>query len=157
VSLPPVCARQVPQYQRAQLPRAVGQNLTVGSSAAIVAGAARAVGQASGNISPSPQSDAPAIADPFASLNVSVPSLCTDVNFKLTNGSATLAPGVHCGAITLDGSATVERSPGTHYFFGAAVVLTGSAMLQGTDVTLVFDATSTMQFTGTAGVNRQGA
>jgi hypothetical protein len=133
------------------------QNLTVGSGAAISAGAASAAGEASGNISPSPQSGAPAIADPFAALNVSVPSLCTDVNFSLTNGPATLSPGVHCGTLTITGPSTLTLAPGTHYFFGCAVTLTGSAVLQGTDVTLVFDVTSTMGFTGSAGVNLSGA
>ncbi len=133
------------------------QNLDVGASATMTAGTARATGTASGNISPSPQNGAPAIADPFASLNVNVPSLCTDVNFALTNGPASLAPGVHCGIIRLTGPSTLTLLPGTHYFFGAAVTLTGSALLQGTGVTLVFDATSYFSFTGTSGVSLIGA
>ena len=133
------------------------QNLNVATSATMTVGTARATGTASGNISPSPQNGAPAIPDPFVSLNVSVPSLCTDVDFVLTNGPATLQPGVHCGVIRLTGPSTLTLAPGTHYFFGAAVTLTGSALLQGTGVTLVFDATSYFSFTGTSGVSLVGA
>ena len=133
------------------------QDLDVATSATMIAGTARATGAASGNISPSPQNGAPTIPDPFASLNVSVPSLCTDTNFTLTNGPATLAPGVHCGIISLTGPSTLTLLPGTHYFSGAVVKLTGSALLQGTGVTLVFDATSYFSFTGTSGVSLVGA
>ena len=133
------------------------QNLDVTSGAMMTTGVARATGTASGNISPSPQNGAPAIPDPFASMNVSVPSLCTDVNFSLTNGPATLAPGVHCGVIRLTGPSTLTLLPGTHYFLGAVVTLTGSALLQGTGVTLVFDATSYFSFTGSSGVSLIGA
>ena len=133
------------------------QNLNVAAGAMLTAGVARATGTARGNISPSPQNGAPTIPDPFASLNVNVPSLCTDLNFSLGAGSAILPPGVHCGIITIGGSSTLTLQPGTHYFFAAIVTLSGSAVLQGTGVTLIFDPTSVFSFIGASSVNLQGA
>ncbi len=132
------------------------QNIAVGSSARVTAGLVQAVGQASGMISPTPQTGAPAIPDPFASINVNIPSLCTDLNLRLISGTQTLAPGVHCGVIMVGNSATLTLAPGEHYFFAATLSLTGHAVLAGTDVALIFDATSSFMFTNNSDIELEG-
>jgi Flp pilus assembly protein TadG len=118
------------------------QNVVADDNAQISAGAVQAVGQASGTISPAPQTGAPPIQDPFASTNISIPSLCTDFSLVLTTGTRSLAPGVHCGTIIVGKNATLTLEPGVHYFFAATLPLENNAVLQGTNVALVFDLTS---------------
>jgi hypothetical protein len=115
------------------------QNIAAESGAQIAAGAVQAVGKATGTISPAPQNGAPPIPDPFASVNVSVPTLCTDLNLSILVGSTTLQPGVHCGVIIVGNNATLTLAPGVHYFSLATLTLLNNAVLQGTNVALVFD------------------
>ena len=132
------------------------QNIAAQNSAQITAGAVQAVGAATGSISPAPLTGAAPMPDPFASVDINVPTLCTDVNLTLTTGTQYLAPGVHCGVITVSNNATLILKPGEHYFFGAVLVLAGHAVLQGSDVVLVFDITSRFQFTQNADIELEG-
>jgi Flp pilus assembly protein TadG len=132
------------------------QNVDVAPGASVNSGMTRAVGQASGNITPTPQTNSAQIPDPFATMDVSIPSLCTDLNLTISAGATTLQPGVHCGVMLFGGTAVVTLSPGTHYFVGAVVTATGSSSLKGNNVTLVFDATSTFVFSGNATISLSG-
>ncbi|MBV9829477.1 MAG: pilus assembly protein [Alphaproteobacteria bacterium] len=133
------------------------QNISVSMTAMMSAGKTQAVGAASGDITPAPQVAAAPISDPFTAVNVDVPSLCTDTDLKITTGSLSLAPGVHCGVIVIGGNATVTLQPGIHYFFAAVVTAKGTSTIQGRGVTLVFDATSTLTFSGNASIDLKGA
>jgi Flp pilus assembly protein TadG len=95
------------------------QDIAALNSARISAGTVQAVGQATGTISPAPLTGASPMPDPFASVNINVPTLCTDVNLTLAAGIQYLAPGVHCGLITVNNNATLILQPGEHYFFAA--------------------------------------
>jgi Flp pilus assembly protein TadG len=83
------------------------QDIAAQNSAQITAGAVQAVGHATGSISPAPLTGAAPMADPFASINVNIPSLCTDLNLTFTSGTQYLAPGVHCGLIVVNNDATL--------------------------------------------------
>ena len=122
------------------------QDIAAKNSSQINAGAVQAVGQATGSISPPPLTGAASMADPFAALNINVPALCTDLNLTFTSGTQYLAPGVHCGVIVVNNNATLVLQPGEHYFFGAVLTLDNQATLQGTDVVMVFDLTSSFSF-----------
>ena len=132
------------------------QNLTAENSAQVSAGAVQVVGAATGSISPAPQSGAPPIPDPFASINVSVPTLCTDLNLTILTGSSSLAPGVHCGVILVANNATLTLQPGVHYFSLASLTLENNAVLQGTNVALVFDDLSFFTFQDNSDIELQG-
>jgi Flp pilus assembly protein TadG len=132
------------------------QHIVAQNSAQITAGAVQAVGSATGEISPVPLTGAAPMPDPFASADISVPRLCTDVNLTLTTGTQYLAPGVHCGLITVKNHATLILQPGEHYFFGAVLTLDNQALLQGTDVVLVFDVTSRFAFKTNADIELEG-
>jgi Flp pilus assembly protein TadG len=132
------------------------QNIAAENSAQVTAGAVQAVGTATGTISPAPQSGAPAIPDPFASINVSVPTLCTDLNLTILFGSSTLQPGVHCGVIIVANNATLTLAPGVHYFSLATLTLLNQAVLQGTNVALVFDDLSFFTFQDNSDIELQG-
>ena len=95
-----------------------------------------------GNYSPKPKTKQKVIADPLASLpEPTIPSTCTykdekfDVPVKFPAGS------VFCGAIALN--AGVTFAPGIHYFKAATVTTATSNNIDGDQVMLYFDDTST--------------
>ena len=132
------------------------QNVAAQNAAEVTAGAVQAVGTASGTISPTPQTGAPPIPDPFASIGINVPTLCTDLNVTLLFGSETLQPGVHCGLIIVGNNATLTLAPGIHYFSLATLTLMNNATLQGSNVALVFDALSFFTFQDNSDIELQG-
>lgn len=130
--------------------------IKVSNSGAIEAQAVQAVGDASGSITPAAMTDAAAITDPFASLNTNVPSLCTDLNVKLTAGTTTLQPGVHCGVIAVLNNATLILAPGEHYFFASTLTLANKSKLIGVNVALIFDTLSLFAFTDQSDIELEG-
>lgn len=112
-------------------------DLSAAGASKVVAGSLRTVGRASGNVTPLPVTDVPAISDPFASIPIEAPSLCTDVSIQLGGGTTTLNPGVHCGNINVLGSGTLQLNPGEHYFTGSVFSLGGNVTLKGTDVVVI--------------------
>jgi len=122
------------------------QNIAAQNSAQITAGSVQAVGSATGSISPAPLTGAATMPDPFSSVAISVPTSCTDTNLTFGSGTQNLAPGVHCGTITVSNHATVLLQPGEHYFVGAALSLANQSLLQGSDVVLILDQLSTFSF-----------
>ncbi len=133
-------------------------NITVDSGASLQSGMAQAVGDAQGPITPSPQSGAPAISDPFASLSVAIPlNSCKPYNYTyLSTGVNVLAPGVHCGNFVVQNGAVLQLAPGEHYFVQGQLQLQGAASLLGDDVVLIFDKNSHFDFTQQATVVLSG-
>jgi Flp pilus assembly protein TadG len=133
-------------------------NMTVDAGAALQSGMAQAVGNARGPITPSPQSGAPTIPDPFASLSVVIPAnSCTPYNYTyLSSGVNVLPPGVHCGNYVVTNGAVLELAPGEHYFAKGQLQLQGDATLTGSDVALIFDRQSHFDFTQQATVDLSG-
>lgn len=122
----------------------------------VSAAAVQAVGTASGSIAPEAMTGAAPIADPFASLNTNVPSLCTDLSILLLTGVKSLKPGVHCGVYSVLNNATLILEPGEHYFFAGTLSLGNKAKLIGNDVVLVFDALSFFSFTEQSDIELEG-
>lgn len=135
------------------------QNIAADSGASLTAGLAQAVGTASGPITPSPQSGAPAIADPFASLAINPPALglltcLLDVTYDV--GVTPLSPGNQCGNITVKNGATLRLSPGTYYFPGQLNMQDNSTLV-GSDVVLIFDSTASFNFADSSTIELSGA
>jgi hypothetical protein len=130
--------------------------IQVSNSAEIEADAVQAVGDASGSITPAALTGAAPIDDPFASLNTNVPSLCTDLNVRLTAGTTTLQPGVHCGVIMVLNNATLILAPGEHYFFASTLTLANNSKLIGNNVALIFDTLSLFAFTEQSDIELEG-
>jgi Flp pilus assembly protein TadG len=135
------------------------QNVTADGGANVTAGLTQAVGVASGPITPAPQSGAPAIPDPFASMNIPPPSPlgCLTSLLDLTQILLVVLPGVHCGTITVGQGQTMMLLPGTHYFKGGTLTIKNNAVLKGSNVTLVFDQDATFNFTDTSSIDLTGA
>ncbi|WP_171070089.1 pilus assembly protein TadG-related protein [Methylobacterium terricola] len=132
-------------------------NLYAGQGTLLRAGEARAVGSASGPIRPAPVTDAPLMTDPFATMRIDMPLPVCDVpSLNIGTGTFYLKPGVHCGIITVHGSANVVLSPGEHYFVGPLLSIGGRSTVTGTDVVIVITNASTLQVTGTAVLNLEG-
>lgn len=134
-------------------------NITVTGSAQLAAGVVDAVGTAKGAITPSAQTGAAPIADPFASMSITLPSpTCAsseNVTY-LTTGINTLAPGEHCGNFTVQSGASLVLEPGEHYFVNGSLQMQGTSILSGNDVVLVFDQTSNFNFTGQSVIDLSG-
>jgi hypothetical protein len=133
-------------------------DITVAPTAELVAGMAQAVGTAKGPITPAPQNGAPAISDPFASLDVSIPAgSCNPYNVTyISSGANFLSPGVHCGNFVVQNGAVLQLLPGEHYFTHGHLQLQGAATLAGDDVALIFDKSSNFTFQDQATVTLSG-
>ena len=136
------------------------QNITADGGANLTAGLAQASGTASGPITPAPQSGAPNIADPFASLSIPPPPPLGCVLggvLDLTQVLLIVSPGTHCGTITVGQGQTMELLPGTHYFKGGALTIKDNAILKGSNVVLIFDQDASFNFTDTSQIDLTGA
>ncbi|HEY1427664.1 MAG TPA: TadE/TadG family type IV pilus assembly protein [Caulobacteraceae bacterium] len=136
------------------------QNLTADSGTTVTAGLAQAAGAASGPITPAPQSGAPAIPDPFASMSIPAPSPLACVLggvLDLTQILLIVPPGCHSGDITIGQGQTMQLLPGTHYFKGGTLTIKNNAVLKGSNVVLIFDKDAAFNFTDTSSIDLTGA
>jgi len=78
----------------------------------ITANQVEAVTSAKGVISPTAGTGAALIDDPFKTLSIIPNKSCSSNGFKVTKGSVRLAPGVHCGEISLGGNAELTLDAG---------------------------------------------
>jgi Flp pilus assembly protein TadG len=136
------------------------QNIAADSGANLTAGLAQAVGTATGPITPSPQTGAPAIADPFASLPISPPPLgllscLLDVTYDV--GVTALPPGTQCGNITVKNGATVTLASGGVYYFTGQLNMQDNSTLIGSNVVLIFDSTASFNFSDSSTIQLSGA
>jgi Flp pilus assembly protein TadG len=132
-------------------------DINVQDSASLQAGAVQAVGSASGGISPTPQVGAPAIADPFASMQIKPNGLlCNPLDLIFDIGVNVLSPGIHCGNLTVRKSAVVQLLPGEHYFINSHLTLMENSQLIGSNVVLVFDDKSNFTFQDGSQISLQG-
>jgi hypothetical protein len=142
------------------------QDIAATQSAWMKAQVIQSSGLASGNLSPTPQAGAPAIADPFTNLDLNQPAglnltdplgiVCLPLDQILAAGLHTLAPGVHCGNIQVAKDTTLVLQPGEHYFLKSKLQLKSNAVISGDDVVLVFDDKSQFQFQDNAQVSLSG-
>ncbi|HZZ87001.1 MAG TPA: pilus assembly protein TadG-related protein [Caulobacteraceae bacterium] len=136
------------------------QNIVADAGANLTAGLAQATGTATGPITPSPQSGAPSIADPFTSLSIPAPTplacLLGGV-LDLTQVLITPSPGCHTGNITVGKGQTMQLGTGTYYFKGGTLTIKDNAVLKGSNVTLIFDKDAAFNFTDTSTIDLTGA
>ncbi|MEO6338877.1 MAG: pilus assembly protein TadG-related protein [Caulobacteraceae bacterium] len=131
-------------------------DLTVSNSGLLQAGMVQAVGKAQGRITPAPQTGAPTIPDPFEQMGVATPDGCQPLDLLYSVGVQILAPGVHCGNITVDERASIVLLPGEHYFGKGKLELKKFSSLSGNDVVLVFDKDSDLKFGDNSTIDLQG-
>jgi len=118
---------------------------------------------ARGVISPTPNTGAARIEDPFLTLDVGQagrlrcsPSELATGKIVVTSGTHYIPPGRHCGGIEAGGAARIALGAGDHHFIAGALVIKEGARLEGQDVVLLFDATSKFEFKDNAVVNLAG-
>ena len=84
------------------------------------------------------KTNAAATADPYASVTVPSYSGCTQNNYQLSGGSATISAGVYCGGISVSGSSQLTLNAGTYIIDSGDLSVSGSASLIATaGVTLI--------------------
>jgi Putative Flp pilus-assembly TadE/G-like len=95
------------------------------------------------DFSPAAEQDCPPVSDPLESwAPPTKPVTCQHSNlaYDAADGSniVYLDPGVHCGGMKINGNMRVILNPGLHIFTDGAVVASGGASIEGTDVSLWF-------------------
>lgn len=130
--------------------------IQVKDGARMSAGAIRSVGGASGAMSPGPVTDAPTVADPFASLSIVVPKNCKGEKLELDTGTTILNPGVHCDKLMLTGYARLFLNPGDHYFVNGGFDVQDDAQIVGDDVVMIFKNQYKMKFKDRATLSLAG-
>jgi hypothetical protein len=132
-------------------------DIAVSGGSLLQAATVQSVGAATGAISPSPQVGAPAIPDPFASMQITADGLiCDPLDLVYDVGVNVLTPGIHCGNITVRNNAVVQLLPGEHYFVKSQLKMQQNSQLVGSNVVLVFDSSSNFQFADSSQINLQG-
>lgn len=129
----------------------------------LAASLVQAVTSARGLISPTANTGAVAIEDPFASLDLNLAKKysCTATELsrtkiKVDSGTHTIPAGKHCGGIEAFGTARVILAPGDHLFLGGHLLVKQNARLEGEDVVVFFDKASKFEFNDQAMVDLDG-
>jgi hypothetical protein len=121
------------------------QAMTVGNAACLTASRIDVVGNYTAGgcaPSPTPNTSADFIYDPFATLAAPAVGACQFNNTKV-NKTDTLNPGVYCGGIDIVSSGhTITFNPGTYILNGGGLKVTGGNILRGTGVTFYNTATA---------------
>jgi hypothetical protein len=117
------------------------RSVEVAPLAAIRAATTQAVGRATGNIQRAPQDGAPAMEDPYLTLDPRPPGGCNPRNRKRVDvrKNTTLQPGLHCDDYYVRRDAVLTLAAGEHYFVGSRLALTATSRLAGDDVVMIFD------------------
>ncbi len=133
-------------------------DLTADAGANLTAALAQAAGTASGPITPTPQTGAPPIADPFASMTFNPPllGLCNPLDLVYDVGVNLLLPGTHCGNLTVRNGATVQLLPGEYYFAKGVLTMQDNSTLTGANVVLVFNDDASFAFKDNATIKLSG-
>ncbi|MBV8632387.1 MAG: hypothetical protein JOZ83_15770 [Silvibacterium sp.] len=94
-------------------------------------------------ISPSPTTNALAVADPLSYLTAPTAGSCTYTNEVINGGSGTvtLNPGTYCGGLIINGNVTVSFTSGTYIMQGNMIV-NGGDTISGTGLTFYFSSGS---------------
>lgn len=123
-------------------------DITVDPSALIQAERVQAAGTIKGPVTPAGDSGALVVTDPFASMDLTVPTACDGkpVTYKVVaNTSLTLSPGVHCEHFDIGTGATLQLLPGDHWFMDD-LNAHNNAVIEGDDVALIFGSKKKVNF-----------
>lgn len=110
-----------------------------------------------GTITPAAMTDCPPVEDPLSSRAAPAVGACTATSKKIVSGSVTLTPGVYCGGLEINGTATVTFSEGTYIIKNGAFKIVGSPTVSGTHVGFYFTGKDAkIDFQGAATINFSG-
>ena len=109
------------------------------------------------NFDPEPLSDCPAVDDPLQhrQLPMGIGSgTCSENNLSIVDETRTLAPGIFCGGLKIDGNAKVNLEPGIYVIQDGSLVVDSNAELYGKYVSFYFTGKNAVfRFTSNAVVN----
>ncbi len=106
------------------------------------------------NISGTTSVNQPAMADPYASVNVPTYGACTYSSIYQPGwtNSLTLSPGVYCGGMNIaNGIPNVVMNPGVYIIKGGTFTLGGGIKITGTGVTIVLTGSGSNYATANIG------
>ncbi len=82
------------------------------------------------------------VTDPYSGFTIPSYSGCTQSNYKLTNSSATINPGVYCGGIKLVSSATLTMNPGVYILDRGDFDASAQSNITGNGVTIILTSST---------------
>ncbi len=88
------------------------------------------------SVSPEAREYCPGIADPMAGLLFPAVGSCDYTKASYKDVTTTLAPGVYCGGLKIDGTSTVTLAPGNYIIRDGAFTIAKNAAVSGSDVTI---------------------
>ena len=119
-------------------------SLQVDGAVISVVGSIRLSGGADLDTDEPPVTGASRVSDPFRNLDVPSFSGCDfGPPTTLVTSDTTLAPGVYCGGLTINGNAEVDFNAGDYFIVDGDLRFEGRAQLDGEDVTFILTSTST--------------
>ncbi len=83
------------------------------------------------NYSTAPLTDCPAVSDPLADRAPPSGGSCDQTDYTISSGSDVLSPGVYCGGIRVEKSASVQFQPGVYVIRGGQMRFGGHAQITG--------------------------
>ena len=154
------------------------QDVQVDPNASLQAADTEAGGNASGPISPSANTGAPKLQDPFAQIDISFPSGCSTApagpgpgagngigpgagNTLVIDGSQlggnpyVLSPSLYCQNIQIENGAKVQLQSG-EYFFAGNLIVQDTSSISGVDVAIQFGSNASFDFQGTSTISLTG-
>lgn len=91
------------------------------------------------NFDPQPTTDCPPRVDPLAERAApSPPGPCDYTDRKLKNFTGSIAPGVYCKGLQIDGDSAVTFQPGTYFIKDGKFEIKDNAKIEGVDVGFFF-------------------
>jgi Flp pilus assembly protein TadG len=108
-----------------------------------------------GTITPAPSNGAPAVTDPFTSMNaITTSGLSDQPSVSMSSGSKTINPGIYTSAISLSGGSLTLAS-GTYYLEGGITMSSGTITSAAGGVTIYAESGSVDLSGGTISLNAQ--
>lgn len=110
-----------------------------------------------GTITPQPMTDCPPIEDPLSSRPAPAVGGCDFNSIVHGSGSVTLAPGVYCGGLVINGAAKVTLKDGIYVIKDGPLVFSGTAAVTGTHVGFYLTGKDAkLDFQGNAAIDLSG-
>ncbi len=111
--------------------------LTTNSGSSVTADSTCVTGDYNGSgYSPPPITDCSPVPDPLADLAAPSYGSCDHTDYVVSSGIDTLSPGVYCGKLEINSSATAILDPGVYIMDDATFIANSDSTILGDDVTI---------------------
>ena len=110
----------------------IGKGAVVEATIICTSGGAKLGSSAS--VTPAPITDCPVLDDPLASRPMPSVGACDHTDLKIKDTTAAIEPGVYCGGLSIEGTASVTLNPGIYVIKDGGLKVKGGASITGEGV-----------------------